>query len=99
MAWEKRGNRYYYYRKVRTGKKVASIYVGRGEKGISAWISDISRRRERQRVVQQLLRLMSLDLQLLNILDTFDSQTQEQLVIAYESAGFHKHKGQWRKKR
>ena len=30
MAWKRRGNRLYYYRIVREGKKVRAIYVGNG---------------------------------------------------------------------
>ena len=36
MGWEKRGNNKYYYRKKREGKRVISIYFGKGEKAKKA---------------------------------------------------------------
>lgn len=40
MGWEKRGNKFYYYEKVRVDNKIKSVYFGNGE--LAQLISDAS---------------------------------------------------------
>ena len=44
MGWEKRGGKLVYYRKVRCGARVRSIYCGAGARGEAAARADAARR-------------------------------------------------------
>ena len=54
MAWEKRGNKKYYYRKQRVGKKVISEYIGAGPNA-----EKIAREDELQRRIGRKLRIQA----------------------------------------
>jgi hypothetical protein len=54
MAWEKRGNRTYFYRSVRRNGHVKKIYYGDGPMGSIAANFDALRRAERQAEVEKL---------------------------------------------
>src|SRR5689334_1315562 len=99
MAWEKRGNRTYYYQKRREGSRVISEYVGTGRDAvlISRMEEILRDRAETERQVERIKR---------EKLEAFDSElgqlcTLIQMLMnaTLEAKGFHKHKGQWRRKR
>ena len=99
MGWERRGGRQYYYRKVRRGGRVTSEYVGRGDIATLTALLDEERRAERQEQREAERRLREeaehIDRRLAQIGDTLRSLTAAML----EQAGYHRHKGQWRKQR
>lgn len=99
MGWERRGSHQYYYRKVREGSTVRSMYVGKGEMAhmIATFESSSAE-------VEKLMRAKaSIEADALQrIEDTLDRAvdlvhlfTQANLL----AAGFHTHHRQWRRKR
>ena len=52
MALEKRGARFYFYRKRREGSKVISEYVCAGPKAVSEWLADRERQQAERAVCQ-----------------------------------------------
>ena len=98
MGWEKRGNKSYYYRKRREGGRVRSEYVGRGDVAqISVELIQNDQRdrktgREALRYAQQAEK--AIDRQLATAEAAIYAITDAKL----SSEGYHKHKGQWRKR-
>ena len=99
MAWERRGNGLYYYRKRRKGKRVVSEYVGAGEHGAAAAARDTLARAERERMQQMQIR----ERERLLVLEQAGSEAEEQVRMVTRAwllaAGYHTHKGQWRRRR
>lgn len=97
MAWEKRGNRKYYYRKIREDGRVRSIYWGRGDNANFM----------AERVAGDPLgRLLAAQLDhahraeaegILSAIETLEEHLRHVTGLALIAAGFHQHKGQWRK--
>jgi hypothetical protein len=93
MGWEKRGNQKYYYYKIREGGRVRSKYMGTG---FYAQLCD--RLAENRRLEQAALRSereadAEIDRQLNEAGDAIYALTDAEL----HAAGYHNHKGQWRK--
>ena len=98
MAIETRNGRSYYYRKRRIGRRVISEYVsGEPLAGLVAVEDEQERdyRRDRRAKFQaERERQRELDAQI----DRACATVRAALAAALEVAGFHKHKGQWRKR-
>lgn len=99
MAWEGRGGRQYYYRKVRDGNRVRSEYLGRGPQAdLLACLGQIeraqaeARRREEERVKEE---ARAVDKQVNEVCSLVDALRDAAFLLA----GYHTHKGQWRKSR
>jgi hypothetical protein len=98
MATENRNGRLYFYAKRREGDRVVSEYQG---SGIVAEIESFRAERKRQEQERERLRLEAKKLEMLDIdsmLDEFDELARLVATGALMVAGFHQHKGQWRKK-
>ena len=99
MGWERRGSGCYYYRKRRQGSRVVSEYVGAGEHGAAAATRDILARAERERLRQERIR----ERERLLALEQAGSEAEEQVRMVTRAwllaAGYHTHKGQWRRRR
>jgi hypothetical protein len=96
MAFEQRRGNIYYYRKRREGAKVVSDYVGSGE---VAYLADhlAKKTREERREARQ--SVAASDSQADLMLDDF-SRSVDAVTDAYlEMLGYHRHKGQWRRRR
>ena len=99
MGWEQRGGRSYYYRKTREGLRVRSEYVGGGAFGQLCAEADSDERLERvaRRDSHDAARRAEavIDRQLK------DAEAALAAIVnaALRASGYHKHKGQWRKKR
>lgn len=93
MAWETRRNgRLYYYRKVREGRRVRSIYVGSGLLGDLAeeqLIEDADLRQERRR-------LRAHDAERAKSLNEIERSIRALLDAHLESIGLRKIKRQWK---
>lgn len=99
MAWERRKHRWYYYEKQRIGGSVVSTYYGTGLLAeYTAVLSEIERtkhaderaaaaraRQEQQRREREA--------------DTLAAHCHDLAHLALLAAGFHQHKGTWRKRR
>lgn len=99
MAWEERNGRRYYYRKRRIGKTVVSEYVGSGWVGEAAAALDEldqARRKSEQQAQQQVRsQHMKVESDVERLQDYTRALTRAALILA----GYHPHKGQWRKRR
>jgi hypothetical protein len=99
MAWEERAGRRYYYRKVRKGGRVFSVYEGGGLGGKLAEARDAERRKERGRETRilraELARQDAIDGKIDAAWLIVESAARE----ALESAGYHSHKREWRLRR
>ena len=99
MSWEERRGRLYYYRSVREGKRVRKEYAGGGALGqLTAQIDEFERlqreveetswKEERDRLERSAGFLRELE-------EAAEVLIRAQLLVA----GFHKHKGEWRRLR
>jgi hypothetical protein len=104
VGWEWRGNHVYLYAKLRRGRSVVSVYLGRfGERAeavIEAHRREVQDRREARRVEAvrwESLRaeMAALDGQLAELSRSADSAFR----TAMEEAGWHLHKREWRRRR
>jgi hypothetical protein len=99
MAWEERGGRRYYYRKVWKDGRCFTVYEGPGIVGHLA--------EERDRVERKAARAASVTLRAERAaLDEVDAMIDEDwrgvkaaVDDALEAAGYHRHKRQWRRRR
>ena len=99
MAWEDRNGRQYYYRKYRVGQRVFSEYVGSGFLAELIAEEDVMKR-ERRRLEHQAQNhekatIKSIDCEIDSLIDSTRTLIRACLLLA----GFHPHKGQWRKRR
>ena len=99
MSWEQRRGRRYFYRKVRTGGRVRSKYVGTGIVAQICADYDDAKRRDRaaQRAADRAAKYVEtqIDRQLASMESAIAALRQATLF----DAGYRNHKGQWRKKR
>ena len=99
MAWERRGSGLYYYRKHRFGRRCRSEYVGAGIHALAVAEADAEvramLRARRQEWTKERKRHRALDVEVDRIADL----TQTLLEGLLLHSGYHKHKGQWRKRR
>ena len=99
MGWETRGNGIYYYQKRREGSRVVSEYVGTGPD--AALIESLVQlgydkaKHDRRQDQKQRAEVEAFDGEVAALCELIDMLTDAALV----TAGFHKHKGQWRRKR
>ena len=100
MAWERRGNRDYYYRSVRVGGRVVKEYAGGGLMGLLGAESDEEQReqraveRERERAERE--RWVALE----GAADELALLTDALAGVALVLAGYRKHaRGEWRRRR
>lgn len=99
MAWEERGNNKYYYRKKKIDGRVISEYVGRGVRAQKIALIDLTmrkdRKEERRNIRQQKEKFCLFNNQVIQMSSLVNQMVGGFLIIS----GFHKHKGQWRRKR
>jgi len=100
MGWETRNGRKYYYRKVREGGKVRSVYVGSDP--VAAWQAEGQLRARRKRDVRVLSRFLAPQARL--ALEQFDREAalacemiRRVTEVVLQDAGYHWHKGEWRR--
>src|SRR5262249_48473439 len=100
MAWDRRGNRRYFYRSIRTKGRVFRQYVGMGEPAAKA-AAEIEGRRARQRALAESLRSESQrHAAALAPLDELCHLTDVLTKATLISHGYHQHsRGAWRRKR
>lgn len=99
MAWEQRGGQRYYYKKVRKGDKVVSQYWGNGPeaRGVAA-MQEVNERRVRRK--RNAMRKMKEEVEVIDpLLDALERTLRALTRSTLLLAGFHEHKGQWRRRR
>jgi hypothetical protein len=99
VAWETRRGRWYYYRSHRVEGRVIKEYVGAGARAELMARLDGSDRAERQAKRDAHAELLDdLDARLRQ-LDSLSSRVDAQVRTALLAAGFHRHRGEWRRRR
>jgi hypothetical protein len=98
MAIETRNGQPYYYRKRRIGRHVVSEYVGCGLIAEIEAEEDAQAQAERQarRAAWRAERERQAELD--SQVDRACASIRAAVAAALEAAGFHRHKGQWRKR-
>jgi len=98
MAWETRNGRAYYYRKRRIGRRIVSEYVGGGSVGQLAAemdaLAQAQRQERRAREQAERQKQQELDAEL----EEARAAVQAAVAATLQAAGFHRHKGQWRRR-
>ena len=99
MGWEERRGRPYYYRSVREGKRVRKEYAGGGALGqLLAQIDErerLQRKEEEAACKEEQERLQRSAEFLRELEEAAEILSRAELLVA----GFHKHKGEWRRSR
>jgi len=95
MAWEQRGNRRYYYRKRRAGRRVVSEYVGSGELAEAAAALRVLKRESRLARRRRWAAIRAFDAPVDRACDLVQALASGLLLVT----GHRLHKGQWRKTR
>jgi hypothetical protein len=99
MGWKTINGRRYYYKSERDGGRVKTTYFGTGESGllISLLASEDRAEREAERAQRKAER-EECDAEEKAVAEWFHG-VQAVADAAIIAAGFHKHKGQWRRER
>lgn len=92
MSWEKRSNKTYYYRRRRLNGRVVSEYLGRGPKAQSIADEDARKNAQERAALQELDRLSQM-------VDQIGGRIDRLLTAHLLVNGYHRHRGEWRKKR
>jgi hypothetical protein len=99
MGWKSINGHKYYYKLEREGGRVKSTYFGAGESGslMAAWVTleRVERATEREREREE---RKESDAEERAVSAWFDD-VQAVADVAMLAVGFHKHKGQWRRRR
>lgn len=99
MAWETRGGRRYYYRKVRRDGRVFSVYEGGGLAGTLSEAREAERRETKAEERERLRRDMAREDRIDALIDRAWLIAKEAERAALEAAGYHRHSREWRLKR
>ena len=99
MGWKTINGRRYYYKSERVGDRVKSTYFGAGEAG-TLMASMVAFEREDREAERDKLReeRREFDAEEKAVSEWFDA-VQAVAEVAMVAAVFHKHNGQWRRKR
>lgn len=99
MAWETRRSRRYYYRSRRIGRAVRRQYVGCGPQAEAAANEDEAARVELRRQRTE-VRLIEAEIgPLKDVMAELDEGCRILMHGTLLAAGFHQHRGHWRKRR
>lgn len=95
MALEERSGKFYYYGKVRSGDRVESVYIGRGDFAESvAKLKFVEQARAALRRIET-----AADEEIDEKLDEISNFNRNLVDAVYLVNGYHQHRGQWRRKR
>lgn len=96
MAWN---NKRYYTRSIKRDGRVIRQYLGNSPLALMVADADRERRLRRQQKTQQLRALKAELAELDTLIQALHSFADGAAALARIDAGYHNHKGQWRKKR
>ena len=100
MPWLTRGDRCYYYRSIRTAKGPRNVYVGTGPAAAAVAEADELRRRERQRVHEELGAIQAKIEETLVAVVELNENLELLTRSALLAAGYHQHaRSEWRRRR
>lgn len=95
MGWELRGNQRYYYRKRRIGKRVVSIYVGKGP--LVKQLAELDEMFKEERALQR--QVLREDLAQVALIQEVEHTLRLLTATLLITNGHYAHKRQWRKRR
>jgi hypothetical protein len=99
MGWKTINGRRYYYKSEREGGRVKTTYFGAGESGLLISLLELEDRAEREAEREQRqAEKEEFETEGKAVAEWFDD-VQAVADAAMITAGYHKHKGQWRRKR
>jgi hypothetical protein len=99
MGWKTINGRRYYYKPKRVGSRVETAYFGAGESGfLMAQIDEFVRLEQAAEKWRMQEEQEDADAEERAVAEWF-ADVQAVADAALAEAGFHKHKGQWRRKR
>jgi hypothetical protein len=100
MSWETRNGRgAYYTRSRRNGGRIIREYIGTGDFALARAHADAQERQQRQAEAARLRQQKATDQSLDADIDQFCRLTDGIARAVLLAAGYHNHKGQWRKRR
>jgi hypothetical protein len=99
MPWEERAGRRYYYRKVRRGGRVFSVYEGNGLRGLLKAEEDEEAREAKRRAALDARAELAAQDAVDAVIDRQWQTVKAAADAALEAAGYHRHKRQWRLRR
>jgi hypothetical protein len=102
MAWETRGSnkdQRYYYRSVKVNGRVTRKYCGTGPSGEAAAREDEERREKCRQAREELVNVKQCEAEILQLMADLSHQCTLLARASLISAGFHSHRGNWRKRR
>ena len=99
MGWEERRGRSYFYRAKRVNGRVVKEYVGTGSVGEIAAANEATQQQERAEHALKLAEARNNAAAIETCLDRLDELAETAAHEALVAAGFHLHRGQWRKRR
>jgi hypothetical protein len=100
MSWETRNGRgSYYTRSRRSGGRIIREYIGIGNYALVIADQDATERQQRQVEAARLRQQKATDQRLDTQIDDLCRLTDEAAHAVLLAAGYHNHKGQWRKRR
>jgi len=98
MGWEQRGKKRYYYEKTRIGKRVISQYVNNGFAEYAAILHEAAKdKRDLEHLAERQKHHKTAEIDA--VLGANEANLKRQLADFMKLAGYHQHKGTWRKKR
>jgi len=89
----------YWYRSVRVGRRVIKEYLGTGELAQTMAEIDVLERQERDLAREAIRAERARENEIDRELDAMGAQVRALTGAVLEAHGYHKHKGQWRKRR
>jgi len=99
MGWKIIKGHRYYYKSEREGGRVKTSYFGGGESGLLMSLLQVEDRAEREADLAERRAERDADDAEERAVSNWFDDVQAVADAAMVAAGFHKHKGQWRRKR
>lgn len=96
MSWEQRGDRRYYYRAWREGRRVVKFYFGIGADAEQAAQRDQEYRQERLASHERIEVAEKEVTDLAEYVDGYWEASEQETAIWLLANNFHRHRGEWR---
>lgn len=96
LSWERRGNRFYFYRAVRRGNRIVKEYIGTGDVARKAATIDRRARQLRQEQWMEAAARDQVRKELAALLDEMGALVDQLLACQLIAAGWKRHHRQWR---
>jgi hypothetical protein len=99
MGWEVRGSKRFYYRAQRVGDRVIKQYFGSGRRARLAAQEDDEERLRKARERSEIRTIEESVVDVNSLMEDLDHVVNMMLQATLLAAGYHQHRGNWRKYR